>query len=257
MLNYYIAKIRAVDCFIDIRINDLPLFVQYVGGETSCSIPINDMLSVDEFQLLTVNMLPLPQKKLSEIDTSCEIAIWLYDGEQRIIQPISEMTTISMTKEDLLATPSRTFCQKAFSAYTRNNVSRWYDCIDLSDIQSIKDITARFYSKIGQLLQTKQYDKYAELISRREKHLVKTLYLDEQEITLRQNMLIERLEQGFTLVTLSGKETLHMYANGKAVSLLMPDYKSALRFVKEGTTQFLTVNLLLGMSEKDYQMIII
>ena len=257
MLNYYIAKIRANDCFIDIRINDMPLFIQFVRANTSCSIPINNLLSVDEIQLLTVNMQPLPDTNQSDIVSSCEIAIWLYNGEQRTIEPVSEIATISMSKENLLSSQPLTFCQKAFSAHTHNEVSRWFGCVDLTEIQGIKEIVTHFYQQIGQLLQTRQYGKYAEMISRRENHLVKSQYLDEQEIVLRRNMLIEHLDQGYTLVPFTGNETLHMYANGKAASLLLPDYKSALRFVKDGTTQVLAINLLIGMNDQNYRLMVI
>lgn len=258
MLNYYIAEIRAVACIIDIRVNDMPLFKQQVKGSITCTIPINHLLDINSIQQLSVNMLPYPFSNTANSESECEVEIRLCDATQQYLEPISEVTSITLTNEDLTKQPPHTFEQRLFNAHVGTQSTRWFECMDLTEIQSLREVLTIFYKKVGNLLQTRQFDKYAEIVSRREKYVVEALYLDEREIKTRQNQLIEDLDEGYTMLPLSGNEIVQLYANGKAAALLLSDFKSALRFInKNDESSYISIELLVGMNEKTHQLMVI
>ena len=248
-MNYYIAKVFVRHCLADIRINDVPLFKQNVDADLTAEMPINYLIENTGNQVLTLQIYPELGELALKNGAQCSVEIWKYDGSGPKIIPIEQVCSSSLTVGEADKTLPYKYDKLVFLADVSYQIHRWSDCEEIKDSRKIASEVASLYQKIGKLLANKQYDQYLELVNNRERAIVTALSLEEDEASIRNQMLFECLDEGFVLHPLKGGKQMHFYANKRIVTVLDNDMRSALRFLNEETGEVLAIELYLGIKK--------
>lgn len=244
--NYYIAKIFVRRCMVDIRINDVPLMKGEIEGDATVQRPVNHLIETSGIQKLTAAIFPILEDLTLPKGVQCSIEIWKCDGRGHKLLPIEVVCTLSLGSDDIALLPLSTKGCKVFTAEVDYQIERWKGCERLSIGKELNQMVIAFYKNIANLLITKQFDKYALLISQRENNICCAMYLGEEEIERRQTMLVDCLNNPFEPLPLTGHKKLQYYADRRLVSIVNDDMKSALQFVNNETGEVLSVDLMLG-----------
>lgn len=232
---------------VDIRINDVPLMKGEIEGDATVQRPINHLIEASGIQKLTAEIFPIPEDLTLPKGVQCSIEIWKYDGSGHKLMPIEVVCTLSLGADDIALLPLSTEGYEVFTAEIDYQIERWTGCERLSIGKELNQMVIAFYKNIANLLKTKQYDKYALLISQRENNICRAMYIGEEEIERRQTMLVDCLNNNFELLPLSGHKKIQYYANRRLVSIVNDDMKSALQFLNQETGEVLSVDLMLGI----------
>lgn len=247
--NYYIAKVAVSQCTADIRINDVPIFRKSVDGDLTTELPINHHIEFSGIQEFSVTIRPLYGNAAFLSGEKCEVEIWRYDGSESKIVPLEQMCAGSLiVGEAEVMLPFKQYNQ-VFAADVSCPISRWNDCIEIKDSRKVGPAVAAFFKKFGQTMADKQYSQYMEFVREREVKICRALLLGEEEVSKRNKMLFDFLNQGFVLQPLTGGKRLQLYAHNRVVTVLDKDYGPSLKFVNEDTDQALRIELLLGFKK--------
>lgn len=249
IMNYYIAKVFVRHCLADIRINDVPLLKQNVDADLTAEMPINHLIEHSGHQVLTLHVYPKLGELTLNSGAQCSVEIWRYDGSGPKIIPIEQVCSSSLAVGEADKTLPSKYDNKSFLADVSYQIQRWSDCEEITDSRKVASEVASLYQKIGKMLANKQYNQYLELLKNREQAICKALSLDEDEASLRNQMLFECLDEGFVLQPLKGGKQMHFYANKRIVTVLDDDLRSALRFQNEETGEVLAIELFLGIKK--------
>lgn len=247
--NYYVAKIFATQCIVDIRINDVPIIRQILDYDLTCELPVNYLIEKSGIQKFTVEVKPLPGKIKLEKVAKCEVEIWKYDGSGYELRPLELVCKSALAAKDSEIPIDVLFDRKEFLASVSYEISRWGDCIRLDNARKIGRQVASIFQRIGNELSAKNYDYYSDLVRNREINICKSLLLGEDEIEKRSESLIELLNDGFVLVPMKGGKVLQYFADKRAVTVLDHDLKPALRFANEESGEMIGVELILGIKK--------
>lgn len=244
--NYYIARLDIRHCLVDIRINDVPLLRRNVTSDFTAEVPINYLIESSGEQVLSVQMFPEFGNLCLLPGCKCCVEIWRYDGSGFKIVPIEKLCISSQNiseKEEFSASKSD---KKVFFSDVPYQITRWSGCEEIKDSDNIISSVAAYFQSVSQLLVNKRYHHYLELVREREQNICTALFLDMNEVTVRNKMLFDYLDNGFVLGPMNGNR-IQLYANKRVVTILDNDMKSALRFINEKTGEILAVDLLLGI----------
>ncbi len=245
-MNYYLAKVFIRQCTAEIRINDMPVLRRSVDGDLTVQIPVNYLIESSGPQTLTVQVFPVFGSTSLRQGSLCSIEVWRYDGSGQKIIPVNlacsseliigENDVILPYKQDI----------KVFKADVSHHILRWSDCIEIEDNRQTTEEVVAFFQMAGQMLANKQYDRYADLISKREKDICTALSLDAKGVSERNERLFRLLNDGFVWQPLRAPQQLGLYAHNRVATLIDVDFKSALKFKNRDTGQILSIDLLLG-----------
>lgn len=255
--NYYMAKVFARRCRMDIHVNDIPVIRSDVEGDLSTTIPINYLIESSGTQNVCVQISPLSAALGLSASSECEVEIWRYDGSVEPMVRSERACTVSLTvgKAEQALPLKRQYA--VFNAEVPYQISRWSDCERLENSRVASSEVAGFYQRIWKMLNEKQYDKYLGLIRKRELDICKALLLDESELDVRNQMFFECLNGGFELCPMKGKKILEFYADRKVVAVLDEDFRSVIRFRNPETGEILVVDLFAGRKKGENNLSII
>lgn len=243
---YYLAKVFARQCVLDIRINDIPLIRETVDDEISFERPINYLIERTGKQMLSISVLPCQLSNTQFVNCEMNLEIWKYDASGHVLVSIDTVATIRFNGKDILAN-NTPIIKKSFIAEVGYEISRWSKCEVLYLKTDIKNMVVAYINKLTEVLSTKQFERYAQMIEQREHNICKSLYLGDDEVQKRMNMLTECLNGGFEYVPIKGPKKLQYFGNHRVVSVVGEDMKSAIQFYKCDTEEILTMDFLLGI----------
>lgn len=245
-MNYYIAKIAARQCLADIRINDVPIFRRVVDGDLTVQSPINYLIESSGRQNLTVQLLPVIGDVRLRQGAMCSVELWRYDGSGSKIIPLEQVGASEIVVGEGNQMMPYKHDTILFYADVSHRISRWGDCVALENNRQTANATGEFFEMIGKLLANRQYDRYTQLISKRENDICTALSLDEKETRRRNEMLFGLLDKGLEWQPMRGSLRLMLYANKRVATIVDSDMKSALKFVNETSGETLALDLLIG-----------
>ncbi len=247
--NYYVARIFARRCFADIRINDVPLIRQDVVEDLSADMPINYFIESSGIQNLSLQITPVLGNISFSEGAECSIEIWKYDGSKEKIYPIKPVcaSTLKVDKGEL-GLPLK-MDKRMFDAEVSYHINRWDKCKVLNKSRELSAVVITYFQNIGQILEARQYGRFAELIMEREANICNALGVDKRDSDARNKILFECIDNGFIICPIKESKFLEYYANGRIVTLLDKDMKSALRFKNYETGELLVMDILLGIKE--------
>lgn len=244
--NYYIAKVFAKFCILDLRINDIPLMRQAIPGDIYFERPINYLIEKSGEQLLTVSISPLPSADLTDKNCELNVEIWRYDANDHILSAIESVTTVRYNSNEnpTLKIP---VMKRTFVAMVGYEMERWNRCDVITAKTDIKPMVVSFMTKLTDVLTTRQFEKYARMIDRREHDICRSLYLGDEEVKKRMDILVDCLENGFEYIPIKGHKKLQYFGYRRVVSVVGEDMKSAIQFYNRNTEEILTMDFLLGI----------
>ena len=251
---YYIIDFNAVNCFIDIRVNDVPVYSSNINGQRSTIIPINSPILESGNQQVSYNVLPLLGEFSLKENTFFEASVWLYDASGEEIEPKEEINKYTTPENTGIPLPAYKG-EKMFMAEVPYKLDAWQNSQDLSKVEDLRLYVDLFYSELEEMLAKEQYDSFINLIKKREENIATCMYLSDKEKNGR-IMFFNIIKEGFKVVPSSAKDIMLIYGHDKLVSLKKMDGSSALLFVNsEGDELSLDLRLHLPQGSRDFLVI--
>ena len=227
---YYTVGFNAVNCFINICVNDVSVFSMNIDGQVSTRIPINNAILKSGSQQVRYRILPSSGELSLQENTIFKASVWLCDAGGDYIEQIEELNVYEIPKiTDSIPVPSYQH-ETSFVADVPFDLSEksWLNSADLNKIDGLRDLVDKTYKKLEDIFVSGQYAQFIQMIAERENNLAISMYLDEQMKEARLKSLLDTLQSGdFKLVPTSPLDTMVIFGNGKLVKLTKPDGSSA------------------------------
>ena len=256
---YYVIDFNAVNCLINICVNDVPVFSMEVKGQMATTIPVNQAILASGEQQVSYRILPLSDESALSSNAIFEASVWLYyDWIDNWYDKKEEISTLFALPENKTDTPLPMYQgENSFFAEVPYTLNAWQNSQDLNKIDNLRKLVNATYRKIENLINTGQYEKFAAMVQKREDNIAVCFYLSEEEKNKRQTDLIKEIETGFKIVPVSEEDTMFIYGYGKLVSLKKSDGSSALLLYNEDTDEELTLEIRLHLEQGKTELSII
>lgn len=256
MNNYYIAKIYAAFCSIEIRVNDVALLRREVYDEITAMLPVNHLIEKSGLQTLSVTATPLAKELENPALSSFDVKILRCDSSSGKLVPAEEMCAATSQSAPDAVPVSLPRISKAFMADVPYRIDRWGDCRRIEHGRNVAREAADFFLNVGQTLAAGNYEAYAQMVNNREVAVCTALYQGSHHVAQRNKILIDTLAKGFVYTPITGKKIIEYYAHDKLITILDEDRQSALRFENPVTGEIMVLDLLLGYNGHDRQLTI-
>ncbi|MCL1786411.1 MAG: hypothetical protein FWG38_00375 [Defluviitaleaceae bacterium] len=226
---YYVIDFNAVNCFIDIRVNDVSVFSWNVDGQMATHIPVNHAIPESGNQRISYHILPSSGELSLQENTVFEATVLLYDTGGETFEPKEEVTKFKMP-ENTSGTPLPMYQHKDFFvAEVPYTLNAWQNSQDLTEIENLRELVVAAFRKIENLIGNGQYDEFIALFQQREDNMATCFYLTEKEKSKRMSRLIDELKtELYVVVPVSEEDMMVVSGHGKLVTLKKQDGSSAL-----------------------------
>jgi len=228
MKPYYIIDFSAVNCLIDIRVNDVSVFCMKIDGQVSTIVPVNNAIIESGKQRVTYNILPLLGEITLRNNASFSASVWLYDASGDTIEANREINKFEMP-ENKTGIPLPAFKgEDFFLAEVPYKLDAWQNSQDLSKMDNLRELVYSTYRKLEDIINNGQYGQFADMIQKREDNIATCMYLSEEEKNGRISELIEIIGTGFKIVPVSERDIMVVFGYDKLVALRKLDGNTAL-----------------------------
>jgi hypothetical protein len=274
---YYSIQVIAAACKFEIQVNQVHLAAMNVFGQMSGTIPINSLILKSGEQQIDFIISPYIRKADSEntcsenansdktgmedvesedreIDKNARFSaeVQLFDVSSDQFVHLMDVIVFKMNDEDKTGTVSKhTF---KFNAEVPYEIAAWQNSVDLNTVENLRGKLEQAYQKFSNLITQKQYDAFKNSMFEMEERSVVSMYLHDESAAERLDELIEDIESGYEVVSLSGTEEMHIYADGKLASLRTKDGEPALQLYNPETEQVLTLEILFHLKEGETEL---
>ncbi|MBB6240489.1 hypothetical protein HDC90_005166 [Pedobacter sp. AK013] len=238
---YYMIDFSASACLFEIRINDYPVIHMNVEGQVASNIPINYAILKSGTQSISLTILPnigdLELHNKSEV----KFNIKLFDVANDFVfnQQFGDYQSDPVGEKKL---PIIKY-MNSFQADVPYNLDAWQKGRNLKDIDDCRKKLESTYNKIIKIIQDGEYNKYRQLISKRENNMSSAMYLSKEESEERINELINDFNSGFKVRSISKENLMVLYANNKVAILKKLNGESALYLENEETQEELMLDI--------------
>ncbi|WP_426327069.1 hypothetical protein [Pedobacter sp. R-06] len=252
---YYMIDFSASACLFEIRINDYPVIHMNVEGQVASNIPINYAILKSGTQSISLTILPnigdLELHNKSEV----KFNIKLFDVANDFVfnQQFGDYQSDPVGEKKL---PIIKY-MNSFQADVPYNLDVWQKGRNLKDIDDCRKKLESTYNKIIKIIQDGEYNKYRQLISKRENNMSTAMYLSKEESEGRINELIHDFNSGFKVRPISKENLMVLYANNKVAVLKKLNGESALYLENEETQEelMLDISFYIPEGESDFEVI--
>lgn len=238
---FYEADASALNCTLQIRLNDVEIFSAPISGQMRTDIPLNLGILESGEQEIEVRGIPLPNELQLQENSYARYQINEFDlstGKYQFLQQFNEFQTSPVQKGKPLILHKSTF--KAEVPY---KIDAWQNGQDLRNIKGLKPDLIKAYNKLIRHISNKEFDLVIETLTQREKNTATSLYLSEEESRNRISKLLYDFENDFKVLPLTDTSKLEYSAYGKLVCLKSTDNMSALRLENMETNEDLILPL--------------
>jgi len=239
---YYMLDFSASACMFDIRINDYPVLILNVEGQVSTMLPINNAILESGEQNISARVMPVLGQH--ELDPNAELKfdIKLFDVANDFVfqKQFNEYKSEPVNEKKI---PALNY-ESVFWVDVPYKQDAWQNGQKLTDNKKMRSELEIAYNQISDLIKSKNYDKFRQLLANREQNIAKSMYLSENEANARIDDLIEDFENGFNVMPLPNDAVMHIYAYGKVAALKKLNGESALYLYSKKTQE----NLMLDIS---------
>jgi len=226
---YYVIDFSAVNCLLDIRVNDVSVLCMDISGNISTIVPINQAILESGKQHISYNILPLLGTTTLKKNTSLIASVWLYDASGEFIEKKEEITKKFIMPENSAGILPAYKGEDFFIATVPYKLDAWQNSQDLTKVEDLRLYVDLFYNEVEEMIANGQYNQFAKLIQKRENNTATCMYLSEEEKEERITELIEMIKtERLKVVPTSNKDIMLIYGYDKLVSLKKPDGDSAL-----------------------------
>ena len=228
MKPYYIIDFSAVNCLLDIKVNDVSVFCMNIQGNVSTIIPVNNAILETGKQQVSYNILPLIGEITLRENTDFSASVWLYDASGDTIEKQKEINNFKMPENKTGISLPAYKGEILFLAEVPYKLNAWQNSQDLSKIEDLRALVDLTYRELEEMINHAQYDQFAKMIQKRESNIATCMYLSDEEKSGRIKELIEVIETGFKIVPVSEKDIMVIYGYDKLVTLKKQDGSSVL-----------------------------
>lgn len=253
---YYRVDFDAVNCFLDIRVNDVPVFTWNIDGQMATSIPINSAIIKSGGQRISYNILPLLGTFSLKENTIFEASVWLCDSSGEEIEHKEEINKFTMPESNGTPLPAYKG-EKIFVANVPYKLEAWQDSQDLSKVENLRQKVNLFYKGIEEMIANGQYEQFIKMIEKKEENIATCMYLSDEEKNKRNASLLNKLKEGYEIVPSSPKDIMLVYGYNKLVSLKKIDGTSALLLTHPETKINLNLPLRLHLPQGSTEFLVI
>ncbi len=232
---FYEADCSALNCLLQIRINDVEVFTAPIDGQMRTDIPINMGILESGVQEIEVRGLPLSNSIALNENAYIRYQINDFDlstGSYKFIKQFKNHQTAPVQKGSPLIVHKSTFL-----AEVPYKLEAWQKGLDLKDVENIKAKLKIAYNKLITHLKKGEFDNLLNALKKREKNAATAMYLSDSESQNRISKLIFDFKSGFKVMPLTSNIRLEYSAYGKLASLISEDNMSALRLENEDTEE--------------------
>jgi len=253
---YYLIDFSSVNCFLEMRVNDVPVFCMNLEGQVSTIIPINQAILESGKQQVSYNILPLLGETSLRNNTRFEASVWLYDASGDEIEKKEEINQFAMPENTGIPLPAYKG-ENFFTAEVPYKLDAWQNSQDLTKVEDLRLYVDLFYSEIEEMIANGQYDRFAKLIQKREDNIATAMYLSEEEKKKRVAELVNTIKTGFKVVPTSSKDVMLIYGYDKLVSLKKSNGEPALSLINEEEGDEIIIELQLHLPQGSADLLVI
>jgi len=240
---YFVIDFSAVNCLIDIRINDVSVLSMNVDGQISTKLPVNNAITESGQQQVSYFILPLMGETSLHKDAKFLASVCLYDAGEDLIKMKKEINKFELPDNKAgIPLPSFKY-EDSFSADVPYRLFTWKNSQNLSEIGNLRKLVDSSYKDIEKIINNAQYKQFANLIQKREDNITTSMYLSEIEKKERVSELIDIIETGFKIMPVSEKDIMVIYGYDKLVTLRKQDGNSALLLKNSNTGEELNLEI--------------
>jgi hypothetical protein len=255
--SYYVIDFSAVNCLIDIRVNDVSVLCMNIDGQVSTIIPVNNAILESGKQQISYNVLPLLGEIILRETVSFSASVWLYNASGVIIEKVKEINNFTMPENETGIPLPAYKDENFFYADVPYKLEAWQNSQDLSKVENLRTLVVLAYREIEAVINNAQYEQFAKLTQKREDNIAVCMYLSEEEKNERLTELIELIETGFKIVPVSEKDIMIVFGYDKLVTLKKPDGESALLLINEKTEEELNLEIQFHLEQGNTKLSII
>jgi len=260
MKPYYVIDFSVVNCFMDIRVNEIPVFNMNADGQVATIIPINNAIVESGKQNICYRLLPLLGETVLRDNADFSASVWLYDASGDLIKKQEEIndTLFTMPKNTKEIPLPECKGEIIFNAIVPYKLDAWQNSQDLRKIENLRFMVNSVYRKIEEIINNAHYDKFCDLIKQREDNVAVCMYLSESEKNERITNLIDTIkEHDLKIVPFSENDEMVIFGNNKLVTLQNPDGDSALVLKNEESEMELSLAVSLHLKQDEKELSII
>jgi len=254
---YYIIDFSAVNCMIDIRVNDVIILTLNVKGQVSTILPINNAILESGEQQVTYRIMPLIGNINLDNSSGFSASVWLYNADGELVEKENEIISFTLPHDDQETPLPQYKFEDTFYAQVPYTLNAWQNSMNLNRIKNLRELVDFVYKKIERIINNAQYDQFAELIEKRENNMAICMYLSATEKTGRVKELVEIIQSGFRIVPISEKDTMVIYGHGKLVSVKKANGASALLLRSTTKREELNLEIQLHLKEGSNELTVI
>jgi len=253
---FYVIEFNAVACFLNIRVNDVPVLSANIEGQVSSMVQINNAIIESGEQHVTYYILPILGEFSLQSETFFEASLWLYDASGEEIEKKEEINKVTMPENTGIPLPVFK-AEKFFIAEVPYKLNAWQYSQDLTKVDDLREKVDSLYRKIEEMFANGQYDRFINLIQKREDNIAICMYLTEEEKKERITMLSNVLKKRFEIIPTSPKDIMLIFGHNRLVSLVKTDGTSALMLKDPETETDLWIDMKLHLKPGDTELSII
>ena len=141
---FYRLQFKATACYLDIYVNNVPLFSMEVNHRISTTLPINYLIPERGLQQLSVKIRPLSGETFLHEEADFSMKVQLYDVEHSM-QYIEDILEYQIPAEvDKTSLPIIEY-ETSFDAAVPYQIAAWQNSVDLRDIPNLKELVDDIY----------------------------------------------------------------------------------------------------------------
>lgn len=214
----YEMEVKTAYCFIEILINDVPIFSNYSENGLAVDYPINDLILESGNHNIKVSILtPILGQNISK-HAKCEINIFVKEanGIATGRTLVKKFPAIKMEK-NLSSFLSK---QTNFEVKVPYQNFGWKNSIDLKNIDNnlLLEELKRNVKYLQSIYNSRNESQYVDYFIDRNKEHIKSFYLTKEEISDNKDTIFYGLPEKIDSIDLNLYE-LTFFGNGKLVSL--------------------------------------
>lgn len=261
---YYMLNVNASCCFVDIRINDVPLFFRNVEDKDYAAIPINPLIVAKGEQMVSILLKPCNQQVHfpKESDFVMTISTFILPQTDDYIEletaiERTEKHLLSFVLEEEYKTEPLISRHATFNADVPYVLDAWQNSINLKDIRDVKILIGESCRKLKQLINSKDYYQFFDLMHEREKNNDISLYIETSD-DRRIKQMISLFESGYDIeVPVEYEDNIKFFADGRLACCLNEDGSSQISLTNNTTKDKIELEFYFHMKQGSNELTII
>lgn len=261
MCNIQISK-----CAVDIRINDVPLYIDEIKGFDSSVVPINPYILKNGEQLLSVKVVPCDNAK--SFDDNAELMLTIttftmpdsdvYNELDQAIEKSEKIVAAFVLNDEFKKMPI-VKVDGTFLADTSYILDAWQNSVDLTKIDDIRERLHDIYKRIKIYTDSGNYQDFFNMFQEHDKNTCISMYLDftDKDINEQYANVLELFDEGYKLVIPEEKDNIMFFANGKLVTYRNTDGSSLLKLVNYDEKDEMELEMYFHMKQGSNELTII